>query len=131
MNPSSIDVKDILCGSRPLGLVFAKNLFIAREPVSPHNCVTIYDTNAFPPQLTFNRLERYEFPSIQIRIRNSDFREGWDLADKIKILLHGRANETWNGTLYSIIKCSGGPALLGRDDNDRFLIYVNFEIQRR
>jgi hypothetical protein len=131
MNAPSIDVKDMLCAEKSLKLVFAKNLYIAREPMDPSHCVTIYDTDSFPPQLTFNRAEIYEYPSIQIRIRNSDFREGWDLAERIKTTLHGRAHESWGGAYYSIIRCSGGPALLGRDDNDRFLIYVNFEIQRR
>jgi len=45
MNPSSIDIRDILIAHTPtLGLTFATNLLIGLEPESPDNVVTIFDT---------------------------------------------------------------------------------------
>lgn len=131
MNSSSEDIKDMLEAESSLGLVFGTNLFIGREPTKPIDCVIIFDTPAFPPQLTFNKDEFYEYPAIQIRIRNNEYVEGYSLANDIMISLHGRGEETWNGTLYTLIRCSSGPAMLDWDENNRVRFIVNFEIQRR
>ena len=132
MNASSIDVRDMLEAESSLGLVFADDLFIGREPATPDNCVTIFDTPGFPPQLTLDEdCNDYYYPSIQIRVRNNSYVDGWNLIHDIMVALHSRAHETWNGTLYTIIYCSSGPALLDWDDNNRARFIVNFNLQRR
>ncbi|KKL64285.1 hypothetical protein LCGC14_2166530, partial [marine sediment metagenome] len=45
--------------------------------------------------------------------------------------LHGKAGETWNATLYTVIYCSSGPALLDWDENNRPRFIINFNLQRR
>ena len=130
MNAPSVDIKDMLIGA-DMGLTFGINLFISREPAKPDSCVTIYDTPGMAEGLTLNRDERYEYPSIQIRVRDKSYTDGWARADQIRRLLHGRANETWNEAYYTIIKVSSGPAMMGYDDNQRVLIVINFLIQRR
>lgn len=131
MNPASVDIKDILEAETALGLTHVTNLFIGKEPASPLDCVTIFDTPGLPPQLTFNRTERYEYPSIQIRVRNSSYASGWDLAQDIVDVLHGRAHETWNAAYYSAIICTSGPALLDWDERGKARFIINFGIQRR
>ena len=130
MNASSIDIKDMILAVMP-NLTFGKTLHIGREPALPNNVVTIFDTPSSPPMLAYDRTKKYEYPSVQVRVRNIDYRTGWDLAEDIKNYLHARGGETWNGTYYSIITCSSGLNMLGYDENDRVLITVNFEIQRR
>jgi hypothetical protein len=73
----------------------------------------------------------YEYPSIQIRVRNKSYVNGWNMIEDIKTALHGLAQQTWNGTLYSVIYCSSGPALLDWDDNNNVRIICNFNVQRR
>jgi len=131
MNPASQDIKDILLADSSLELIFATDLFIGKEPGEPDNCVTIFDTPGFPNQLTFDRDEIYQYPSIQIRVRNLSYLTGWELAKEIMDQLHGRAQETVNGTLYSLIRAMGEPVLLHWDDNGRCLFIINFNIQRR
>ena len=131
MSASSEDIKDMLEAESSLGLTFATNLFIGKEPDKPPNCVTIFDTPGFPPQLTYNKAEFYEYPAIQIRVRNNKYMDGWNLISDIMLFLHGRAHETWNSTYYSLIQCAGGLALLDWDDNNRARFIVNFNIQRR
>lgn len=131
MNPQSEDIKDMLEAESSLGLTFGTDLFIGKEPSAPDETVTIFDTGGFPDQLTLNPDERYEYPSIQIRVRSNDYQVGWSLINDIKLSLHGRANETWNGTLYSVIYTTGGVALLDWDDHDRVRFIVNFNMQRR
>jgi len=130
MQSPAEDIKDMLEEESSLGLIFADNLFTNKEPGSPNDCVTIFDTGGLAPSLGLNTVG-YEYPSIQIRIRNTDYITGWNLANNIKDSLHGRAQETWNGTLYSVIYCTNGPYLLDWDDNGNCRIVLNFNINRR
>ena len=129
MTVCSSDIKDMLEADSQLGLVYKDNLFIGSEPSTPKNCVTIYDTPGFPLDLSLDQ-KSLERPSIQIRIRNTNYLTGMALAEKIVISLHGRAQETWNGTLYSVIICSSGPALLDWVDNNARIV-LNLNMIRR
>lgn len=129
MNAPSEDIKDMLVAGS-LGLVFGTNLHIGKEPTSPRNCVTIFDPPGYTHDLGLSN-QGYERPSIQIRVRNSGYINGWNLANGIKDLLHGKKQETWNGALYTVIYCSNGPALLDWDDNNNARFIINFNIQRR
>jgi hypothetical protein len=131
MNASSVDIKDMLEAESTLGLVFGTNLFVGKEPAKSHNSVTIYDTTAFPPELALEGATGYEYPSIQIRVRNDNYLSGWDFITVITNFLHGKKQETINTTLYSLIACSSGPALLDYDEQNRPRFIVNFNIQRR
>lgn len=130
MNACSVDIKDLLEMESPLGLIFPENLFVNREPTTPSDCVIIFDTTSMPPQLALTS-QGYEYPSVQIRVRNINFQTGWDLIERIKNLLHGKGNITINGTLYTVIYCASGPALLDYDENSRARIICNFNTQRR
>jgi len=127
-NPSK-DVADILAAAG-LSLTFAQNLFVGREPATPINCTTIFDTPGMGPDLTYNKTEKYERPMIQIRVRNQNYLTGYTLINNIKNVLHGLSQETWNGTLYQLIKCSQDPFLLDYDENGNPRFVCNFEIQR-
>lgn len=131
MNAPSIDIKDMLEGNSELGLVFSDNLYISREPAKPNNCVTLYDTPGEPDGLSLDRKERYEYPSVQVRIRNVGYVAAWDLMDDIRMFLHGKAHEEWNEAYYTVIKVSNGPLFLEYDENNRVVIVVTFQIQRR
>lgn len=131
MNPASVDIKDMLEGDSSLGLTFGTNLFIGREPATPNNTVTLFDTGGDRPDLFMNRLEQYERPALQIRVRNTTYATGWKLINDIKDSLHGRAHETWNDTYYSVIFCYTDIAFLDWDNNNRVRFVVNFSIQRR
>ncbi len=138
MNAASIDIKNMLViesakshGDITEQLIFAENLFIGREPASPDRTVTIFDTSVEPPLETVSKGWVYVYDGIQLRIRDRDYATGWDLANQIKTFLHERANEVWGGMYYCLITCSGNPAFLEWDDNERCKFVVNFRIQRR
>ena len=133
MNAPSVDIRHFLEAygeSSGMGLDFAVNLFIGKEPAKPINCVTIFDTPGFAPDLGLSN-QGYERPSIQIRVRNVSQSNGWTMIENIKNLLHGLSHQTINGTLYTVIYCSSGPALLDWDDNGHVRFIVNFNLQRR
>ena len=134
MNAPSIDIKDMLVAESSLGLEFdvaaSRNVFIGKEPPNPDNTVTIFDTPGFPPYMGLTDTG-YEYPSVQIRVRNRDYRAGWDMINDIMQTLHGRAHETWNNALYEVIYATNNPALLDWDDNGRVRFIINFNLQRR
>jgi len=127
------DVKDMLEAESTLGLTFGGNLFINKEPIPPpKETVTIFATHGRPPDITLDgKGSSYYRSSIQIRVRGIDQRSVEDLTNDIVDSLHGRGQETWNGTLYTVITCSSGPALLDWDENGLVRFIVNFNLQRR
>lgn len=129
MNAPSEDIKDMLVDD--LSLVFGTNLFIGEEPTTPDDTVTIFDTPGFAPDLTMQNDGNYHRPSVQIRVRNQDYRDGWSLTNDIKVSLHGRAQETWNGTLYSVLLAQSDPFFMGLDENRRARFVITFNMQRR
>jgi hypothetical protein len=134
MNCASEDVKDILEAESSLGLVFATNLFIGLEPPMPNNSVTIFDTPGYPPMLTLSGgTEKFDRPSVQVRVRNAGYTTGWDLINDIKVLLQNVCNSgpvTWNGTVYMSIRALNDPFLLDWDDKIRPRFVCNFDIER-
>lgn len=133
MNAPSVDIKDVLVAG-DFGLVFTVNLFIGKEPATPSNCATIFDTPGRPPVLTLDGKQidgGYFYPSIQIRVRNSDYRVGWNLITAIKEVLHGLKNEVWNEAHYDLIRCVQEPFLLDWDENGRARFVSTFDIQRK
>ena len=130
MNSPAYDIKDILVADTSLGLTFGTNLFINKEPAKPDNTVTIYDYYGGVHNFTMDK-QTYEYPSIQIRVRNVKQRNAWSIIYDIYTSLHGRAHETWNGSIYEVIYASSGPALLDWDDNDRCRLIINFNVQRK
>jgi len=130
MQAPSIDIAEMLEAESVLALTFGTNLFVGKEPITPANCVTIFDTYGHAPQLGLTT-QGYEFPTIQIRVRNIDYVDGWNIIESIKEKLHGIGNITWDGTFYAAIYCAYGPGLLDWDDNSRARFIINFNIQRR
>lgn len=130
MNSPAFDIKDMLAAESALALTYGTDLFIGSEPITPDNCVTIYDTPGLPDQLTMDNA-RYDYPSVQIRIRDNSYIAGYAVGEEIKTSLHGREHETWNGALYTVIRVINGPFLLKYDDNNRAIFVMNLDVQRR
>lgn len=130
MNPVSEDVKDMLESISSLDLTFQTDLFIGRMPNTPDNVVTIYDPPGFKPDLTLDNV-RYDRPSFQIMVRNRSYLIAHNMINAIKEELHGLAHQTWNGTYYSLIKCSQDPFFLKYDEKNCAYWICNFDVQRR
>ena len=133
MNATSEDIIKILEAygeSSGLGLDFAQNLFQGLEPSEPKNCVTVFDSPGFPDELILDGNTGYESPGINIRVRNTKYNTGMDIARNIKNVLHGYSG-TVGDTLYTVITCVNGPALLDWDENRNARFIINFNVQRR
>lgn len=127
-NSPSVDIIDMLIdsGCPVSSLVFGTDLFVASLPDTPNNAVCIYDTGG-SAQGEFG----YEYPNVQIIIRNLDYVTGYVLARNIKYYLHlARNNEIWNGTRYININCRSDILALGQDEKNRYMFSINFQAQR-
>jgi len=124
MNPPSEDVKDILVNGT--SLVFGTDLFIGLAPSSPDNLVAVRDSGGAAPAANYT----YEFPAVQVYVRNNKYEDGWNQANSVKSCLHALHRETWNGTEYIQILASSEIMYLGVDENGRAEFSLNFEIHR-
>jgi len=133
MNSAALDLCEMLEAESSLGLEFAVNLFVAREPAVPDNIVVLFDTPGMPQELTLGNDVKVYYPSVQIIVRNRSYNTGYALIASIVDKLHGRGPETWNGTVYHPIVCVGDPALLEWDNvgSGRARFFVNFNLVRR
>jgi hypothetical protein len=130
MNDASYDIKDMV-EAAGLGLIFKKNLFIAKEPTSPDNTVTITTTPGFAPERTLDNGLWYYRSAVQIRVRNNKYSDAMALGMNIMTSLHDRANTEWGGTLYTVIQATGEPTPMAWDENNRQIVIINFNLQRR
>lgn len=130
MTDIGYDIKDML-EAAGLGLIFKKNLYIAKEPTSPDNVVTITPTPGFAPERTLDNGSWYYRSAVQIRVRDNTYSDGMTLGMNIMQSLHDRANTEWNGTLYAVIQAMGEPTPFARDENNRVIVIINFNLQRR
>lgn len=134
MNSPARDIKDILISSSSgLNLVFGTTLHVSREPSSPDQVVTIYDTGGFSPEVLLGSDSRgMEKPTIQIRVRGNKkaYNTTYDLAEDIKNVLHTMINRTVNGTKYVGAWLESDIFFLDYDENDRPVFTMNFLLFR-
>ena len=129
MNSAAIDIKTMLEAESGLGLVFGTDLFVSYEPASPDNCVTIYDTGGGMPDITLQN-GQYNRDDIQIRVRNNNYADAMNVIYSLVGILQGKTYIV-NNIFYALIRETIAPYHIGYDDNNRAIIVVNFQTQRR
>lgn len=124
MAAPSVDIKDILV-SDGIG-TFTDDIHISKEPASPDNVITIYDTGGQEanPKWSIDR------PSVMIRVRNNNYLNGYSKCKDIKDSLLGLSKQTINSTEYIAIWLQGEINFIEYDDNNRAIFTLNFNINR-
>lgn len=97
------------------------------EPASPETAITLYDTGGLEPDTDQLDVLR---PSIQVRVRGSDYRAAYAKQVAIRDLLHAMPETVIEGTLYLAVTASSDILSIGRDDNDRFILTANYRVMR-
>lgn len=132
MNPCSVDIVGFLEDESDLGLVKGDNLHISREPSSPNFVVTIYDPAGGTVDFGADaKANTYSHHPIQVRIRHTNYTDGWDMAQKIYEFLHGLHGLETDDAYYALITATTPPTFLEWDENNRIVFIVNFDVQRR
>jgi|AntDeeMetageno51_2_1112566.scaffolds.fasta_scaffold20721_1 hypothetical protein len=124
----SINIKDIIESNA--NYVFADDLFIGREPSSPSNSITIFDTANRGRVLYAEKDDPYEYGGVQIRVRNNRYDIAMEIARELVDILHGLGNMTQGTTYITAIRALDNPFLLDWDENNRARIITNYNIQQ-
>ena len=100
---------------------FGTNLFIGHEPSTPVDVVTLYPTGGSPPSADRDK----EYPTAQVRVRNSSYVSGLAKAEEILGLLH--KNEDYLSTIRGrCFATQTSPSMIGRGENGEFIFVQNY-----
>ncbi|MCE8418553.1 minor capsid protein [Rhodovulum sulfidophilum] len=100
-------------------------VYVGREPLQPVDVVTCYDTGGEPGLLVDLRC-----PRVQIRVRSASYDAAWQRAAAIYKALVPPVVLAVPGAAILGWMPSSEIAFIGRDDEDRALFTLNFEILR-
>lgn len=133
MESTAKDIVTILDGESSLGLTSATDLFYSRMTDGmPNDVVVVNDTPGGPPALTNQRnTSNYYYSGVTVWVRGTKYNTAYDTLFAILEFLHAQSQITVGTTYYSLIKAVNDPQLLHYDENDRPVLFVNFEVQRR
>lgn len=102
---------------------------IGTETGDPNDIFIIHDYGA-GQQLTLDLVQNTDMPSVQIRCRSVGYMEGWKAMESVRKSLDGRANESYDGFLYTLIRCINGITFTHFDENQRVHFVSNYDIKR-
>jgi hypothetical protein len=113
------------------------SVHVSREPASPDNVTTLYDTAGLAPLVVDGGDIRA--PGVQVRVRCTDYEKGWKVQEDIRrLFLQPNAAEagdplerTIGAHRYLTITPVADILSIGRDDNDRHLLVANYQLIRQ
>ena len=134
MNPILIDIRDLIVDDADTNYIFANDLFISKQPTSPINIVTLFDTSTAPPDMTLGD-DVYLNEAVMILIRNETWMGAQQVAQDIITILNGKSNFTKNSTNYLWVNLANGPnqmTVSGASSKGTIHpeLTLNFKIQR-
>ena len=107
---------------------FGNTIHVSREPISPDDVVTLYDTGGSAPLLSDHAELRDH--TIQVRVRNTDYPAGYEKQQEIARIIQGLEPFVTDDYEYTGIWMQSDIIAIGRDDNDRFLFTANYRVVR-
>jgi len=131
LNSAAKDLAALMDADSNLNLTLATDLHVHVMPSSPDRVVTVYDAGGTSPTLHLDRDEAQKNPSVSVQVRGAkgQHEAAKQLASDIEDFLDG-LTATQGGARYILIRAEGGIQPLGRDDQNRMLLSVNFRTIR-
>jgi hypothetical protein len=115
-----------------LGLgTLATDLFLGSRPDAPDEVTALYQYPGGPPeyvQSSFSPIA--EVVQIQVVTRAIAYEDADARASSVWSALAIITNATLGGTHYRSIRPNASPGLMGRDSNDRVLIFFNATVEK-
>lgn len=118
------DIATYLATVSALSLTVGTNMFIGSEPVTPADCVTVYDSGAMAPDFDYDGNTYLYYPRVQIRVRNASYLTGDTLINDIRDAVKNITHTTLGTTRYNGVFIDSGPAHLGVIDTNAGLANV-------
>ncbi len=110
----------------PFGGGVAWSVYVGREPLTPVDVVTVYDTGGLPDTL----VDDVQEPTIQVRVRAADYVQGYAKAQAARRALQAATGVTIEGGQVVQWIGQGNINYIGRDDQDRCLFTDNYRVMR-
>lgn len=131
MSSPAKDIADLLSASdvpSTIDLTLSDTLFVNIEPNLPKQIVTVFDS---PGGARDARQDIYN-PAVMIRAKAlpDGYQTAYQLLSDIIDFLHGMNNLTIGDMRYLHIIAASDINVLGRDENNRPVFSVNFDIKR-
>jgi minor capsid protein len=105
---------------------------VGTAPASPDTAITVYDTGGEGPDTDQLDIEQ---PTIQVRVRSgrssSAYVDAHIKQRAIRALLHAIRGVVISGSRYAAVVMTSEILVIGRDENDRFLMVANYRVMRR
>jgi len=105
--------------------IIGTDIFKGQLPVSPDNCIALFEYAGEPQDLTDANLE---YPGLQVLVRNKSYATGRQKIEQVRNVLHGLTETTINNVRYLLIQAKQSPEALPRDENGRAIFVVNFRV---
>jgi hypothetical protein len=125
------DVADLLVTD---GIVTADQCFLSElpdTPSTPATVVVMYETPGMAPGFVHGKMgPAYEYPRLRVLVRSIDYETSYNKAQAIFRLLGSVVNTTLGGVWYLRIKPMASPAQVQRDQNDRILMMMDFQVSK-
>jgi hypothetical protein len=128
--PMLTDVADLLEAE---GLITVGAYKLSELPDEPDGIVVLHETPGLAPQFVHGKIgAAYEYPRLQVIVRDPDYTVAYNKAHDIFRLLSNVVNaELGEGpTWYLRISPMGSPAQAPRDGNDRVIIVTNYQVSK-
>ena len=120
-------VYDVLSALQSAGVgTLSSDLFGFSMPETPNNCIVVFPSGGYPR----DKAGFLQYPSVMIHVRNTSSTTAEIKANSVISALHRIANTTINGTRYQSIYSVNEAVSLGKDDQQRETLSINFEITR-
>ena len=102
------------------------SLKIAFQPPKPDNVTTIYDTGGLPDNVEC----KFQSPTFMVKVRSTDYQEGYALAMRYRELFVNANRFEADGWAYTSIWLTNDVRPIGQDENKRWEFVVDFACNR-
>lgn len=107
---------------------FAQTIHVSREPISPDDVVTLYDTGGTPILTDHDELREATF---QVRVRSTGYLAGYQKQQDVFEAFKSFLPIDIGAYSYPGVWAVTDILAIGRDDNDRFLFTCNYRAMRQ
>jgi hypothetical protein len=109
--------------------VLATNLFLGQMPDEPDLCAAIISLDKGDAAHTHDAAPAFVSYPVELVVRATDYAEGFQRAARLAGALGEMRNTTYNGRKVLGVIRTAGPRLLGRDEKDRTMLTVDFDVK--
>jgi hypothetical protein len=111
---------------------FKTDIFVGKEPDSPDDCITLYDTGGIPDDCLDRTSRGAEQPNFQVRVRSNNYLIGHAIMNIVRTTLEKKKNTVTDsgGTVSIDTWLTTLPNNIQRDTKNRAILTANFSAIR-